>query len=230
MITVLGRIFPALFSSPDPRPGSPSGKCIQARNDPRQPSGVISFPWVQSLGNLAFCWISRAFDFGWNPFRSIHVPQLTYAIGIYVKRKIMKAQPAGVITISGITFFRTISLPYPKAVYKMGKSTNNFRFFGIKRRFRNFSPLLVDTSDRMCYDDSVGASLRRCPLSVSLRLLSNLVGGIRDTRPTGIKKELLPQRDPTHDLNFSHVPITVCPRGLPAKRRTTTGSPTPRSI
>ena len=130
----------------------------------------------------------------------------------------MKAQPAGVITISGITFFRTISLPYPKAVCKMGKSTNNFRFFGIKRRFRNFSPLLVDTSDRMCYDDSVGASLRRCPLSVSLRLLSNLVGGISDTRPTGIKKELLPQRDPTYHLDFSHAPITVWPRALPQKQ------------
>ena len=139
------------------------------------------------------------------------------AIGIYVKRKILKAQPAGVITISGITFFRTISLPYPKAVYKMGKSTNNFRFFGIKRRFRNFSPLLVDTSDRMCYDDSVGASLRRCPLSVSLRLLSNLVGGISDTRPTGIKKELLPQRDPTYHLYFSHAPITAWPRALPGE-------------
>ena len=31
------------------------------RNDPRLLSGVISFPWVQSLGNLAFCWIDRAF-------------------------------------------------------------------------------------------------------------------------------------------------------------------------
>jgi len=59
-------------------------------NDPRPSSGVISFPWVRSLVNLAFCWIDRAFVFGWNPFRSIHVLQLTIAIGIYVKRKMGK--------------------------------------------------------------------------------------------------------------------------------------------
>ena len=81
-------------------------KTFGQRNDPRPiRSGVISFPWVQSLGNLAFCWIGRIFGVGWNPFRSIHVLQLTIAIGIYVKRKMGKIRPAGVITIFGITFF-----------------------------------------------------------------------------------------------------------------------------
>ena len=64
---------------------------------------------------------------------------LLFAFGIYVKRKILKAQPAGVLTISGITFFRTISLPYFKAFLKTGNSTNNFRNFGVKQRIRNFS-------------------------------------------------------------------------------------------
>ena len=73
------------------------------------------------------------------PFRSIHVLQLSYAIGIYVKRKMSNAQPAGVLTISGITFFRTISLPHRKDFYKTGNSTNNFRNFGVKQRIRNFS-------------------------------------------------------------------------------------------
>ena len=61
------------------------------------------------------------------------------AIGIYVKRKIRKAQPAGVLTISGITFFRTISLPYLKGVYKTGNHTNIFGANGIKQRIPNFS-------------------------------------------------------------------------------------------
>ena len=73
------------------------------------------------------------------PFRSIHVLQLSYAIGIYVKRKISNAQPAGVITIFGITFFRTISLPHPKGIYKTGNHTNNFRINGIKGRIHGFS-------------------------------------------------------------------------------------------
>ena len=62
-----------------------------------------------------------------------------FAIGIYVKRKMLKAQPAGVLTISGITFFRTISLPHRKDFYKTGNSTNNFRNFGVKQRIHNFS-------------------------------------------------------------------------------------------
>ena len=78
--------------------------------------------WVTSLsaGSTGLFW------FGWNPFRSIHVLQLTIAIGIYVKRKILKAQPAGVLTIFGITFFRTISLPHLKDFYKTGFWINNF--------------------------------------------------------------------------------------------------------
>jgi hypothetical protein len=112
-----------------------------ARNEmtPDFSSGVISFPWVQSLGNLAFCWIDRAVHVWLEPFRSIHVLQLSYAIGIYVKRKISNAQPAGVITIFGITFFRTISLPHPKGIYKTGKHTNNFRINGVKGRIYGFS-------------------------------------------------------------------------------------------
>ena len=76
--------------------------------------------WVTSLsaGSTGLFW------FGWNPFRSIHVLQLSYAIGIYVKRKITNAQPAGVLTISGITFFRTTSLPQYKPFYKTGFPTN----------------------------------------------------------------------------------------------------------
>ena len=73
------------------------------------------------------------------PFRSIHVLQLSYAIGIYVKRKISNAQPAGVITIFGITFFRTISLPQGKPIFKTGNHTNNFRINGIKGRIHGFS-------------------------------------------------------------------------------------------
>ena len=57
--------------------------------------------WVTSLSAGS----TGRFMFGWNPFRSIHVLQLSYAIGIYVKRKMWNAQPAGVITIFGITFF-----------------------------------------------------------------------------------------------------------------------------
>ena len=102
-------------------------------------SGVISFPWVQSLGNLAFCWIDRAVHVWLETFRSIHVLQLSYAIGIYVKRKMWNAQPAGVITIFGITFFRTISLPQGKPFFKTGFPTNNFRINGIKGRIHGFS-------------------------------------------------------------------------------------------
>ena len=91
--------------------------------------------WVTSLsaGSTGLFW------FGWNPFRSIHVLQRSFAIGIYVKRKIVKAQPAGVLTIFGITFFCTISLPYLEAVYKTGNYPNNFGANGIKQRIRNFS-------------------------------------------------------------------------------------------
>lgn len=108
------------------------------RNDPRQKSGVISFPWVRSLGNLAFCGIDRSLMVGWNPFRSIHVLQLTCAIGIYVKRKMVQVRPAGVVTISGITFFRTPRIPFFFFVYKTGFHTNNFRNYGIKQRNTHF--------------------------------------------------------------------------------------------
>ena len=59
--------------------------------------------WVTSLSAGS----TGLFLFGWNPFRSIHVLQLTIAIGIYVKRKMGKVQSAGVITVFGITFFVT---------------------------------------------------------------------------------------------------------------------------
>ena len=78
--------------------------------------------WVTSLsaGSTGlFCLVGI-------PSVSIHVLQLSIAIGIYVKRKIWKAQPAGVLTIFGITFFRTISLPHLKDFYKTGFLPNNF--------------------------------------------------------------------------------------------------------
>ena len=50
-------------TAPRPSPTSPTFLTL-TWNDPRHPSGVISVPWVQSLGNLAFCWIDRAF-LGW---------------------------------------------------------------------------------------------------------------------------------------------------------------------
>ena len=53
--------------------------------------------------------------------------------------------------------FRTISLPYPQEVYKMGNGTNSFRKFGIKRRIQNFSHIIIDSFRAMWYDDSVGA-------------------------------------------------------------------------
>ena len=86
--------------------------------------------WVTSLSAGS----TGLFLFGWNPFRSIHVLQRSIAIGIYVKRKNGKAQPAGVITISGITFFRTISLPFFGRFYKTGFRPNNFRNNGVKQR------------------------------------------------------------------------------------------------
>ena len=61
------------------------------------------------------------------------------AIGIYIKRGDWKAQPAGVLTIFGITFFRNISLPYFALLGKTGYFTNEFRNFGIKRRNRRIS-------------------------------------------------------------------------------------------
>jgi hypothetical protein len=91
--------------------------------------------WVTSLSVGS----TGLFLFGWNPFRSIHVLQRSIAIGIYVKRKKWKAQPAGVVTISGITFFRTISLPQDKPFCKTGFRTNNFRINGIKGRIHGFS-------------------------------------------------------------------------------------------
>ena len=91
--------------------------------------------WVTSLSAGS----TGRFMFGWNPFRSIHVLQLSYASGIYVKRKMWNAQPAGVITIFGITFFRTISLPQGKPFFKTGFPTNNFRINGIKWRIHGFS-------------------------------------------------------------------------------------------
>ena len=65
---------------------------------------------------------------------------LLFAFGIYVKRKILKAQPAGVLTISGITFFRTTSLPHFHVPCNTGFRTNNFRINDGKGRKRNFWP------------------------------------------------------------------------------------------
>ena len=92
--------------------------------------------WVTSLSAGS----TGRFMFWLEPFRSIHVLQLSFAIGIYVKRKMSNAQPAGVLTISGITFFRTISLPQGKPVFKTGNPTNNFRLNGVKGRIHPFSP------------------------------------------------------------------------------------------
>ena len=75
-----------------------SGQCPE-RNDPRLLSGVISFPWVQSLGNLAFCWIDRAFCLVGISSEAFMFLSLLFAIGIYVKRKILKPS-------------RQVSLPY----------------------------------------------------------------------------------------------------------------------
>ena len=90
MITVLGRIFSGPFFMPVFRrrkrlPGP--GRSRSQRNDPRHPSGVISFPWVQSLGNLAFCWIDRAFVMVWISSEAFMFLSFLFAIGIYVKRK-----------------------------------------------------------------------------------------------------------------------------------------------
>ena len=92
--------------------------------------------WVTSLSAGS----TGLFLFGWNPFRSIHVLQRSIAIGIYVKRKKWKAQPAGVLTISGITFFRTISLPYFCFPCNTGFRTKNFRVNGGKGRIQNICP------------------------------------------------------------------------------------------
>lgn len=54
------------------------------------PFGLGFDHWITSLSAGS----TGLFDFGWNPFRSIHVLQLTIAIGIYVKRKIGES-PAG---------------------------------------------------------------------------------------------------------------------------------------
>ena len=89
--------------------------------------------WVTSLSAGS----TGLFLFGWNPFRSIHVLQRSIAIGIYVKRKKWKAQPAGVVTISGITFFRTISLPHFCFPCNTGFRTKNFRINGGKGRIQN---------------------------------------------------------------------------------------------
>ena len=87
----VGSDFSGLFFVPQAR--SPIGE-PGTSNDPRHPSGVISFPWVQSLGNLAFCWIDQALIFGWNPFRSIHVPQLTVCVWHLCKTEDFES-PAG---------------------------------------------------------------------------------------------------------------------------------------
>jgi hypothetical protein len=92
--------------------------------------------WVTSLSVGS----TGLFLFGWNPFRSIHVLQRSIAIGIYVKRKKWKAQPAGVVTISGITFFRTISLPHFYLPCNTGFRTKNFRINGGKGRIQNICP------------------------------------------------------------------------------------------
>ena len=101
MIIVLGRIFPSCFFVAGPRP---QGNEMTPDHIGQGSFQFLGFNhWVTSLsaGSTGLFW------FGWNPFRSIHVLQLTIAIaiGIYVKRKILKAQPAGVLTIFGITFF-----------------------------------------------------------------------------------------------------------------------------
>ena len=136
MITMLGRIFPALFSFPAGALDKKRRTRTQARPHVFNSTADNCHPttvWLRALpgkemtpdycrGSFLFLgfdhWITSLsagstglFMFGWNPFRSIHVLQLSYASGIYVKRKMWNAQPAGVITIFGITFFRTISLP-----------------------------------------------------------------------------------------------------------------------
>lgn len=110
------------------------------RNDPRHPSGVISFPWVRSLGNLAFCWIGRLLNL-------VGIPSAAFGSSAYVrvwhlcKTEDGKSRPAGVLTISGITFFRTTRIPFFHGFYKTGFHTNNFRNYGIKQRIRRFSDI-----------------------------------------------------------------------------------------
>ena len=74
MITVLGRIFPTSFlcPRPDPRP-----MILAHEMTPDNRRGSFQFlgfnHWVTSLsaGSTGLYW------FGWNPFRSIHVLQLS---------------------------------------------------------------------------------------------------------------------------------------------------------
>ena len=159
-----------------------------ARNEmtPDFSSGVISFPWVQSLGNLAFCWIDRAVHVWLEPFRSIHVLQLSFAIGIYVKRKMSNAQPAGVITIFGITFF------VPSVYHTLRIFTRrDFAQITSVQLVKNgesatFHKKIIDTKRLSWYDDHVGASLRRCPFCSSPALIRICPGAaVMDTHLCG---------------------------------------------
>ena len=177
------------------------------------------------------------------PSEAFYVLHRSFAGGIYVKRKKREARPAGVLTIFGITFFRTISLPYLKGVYKMGNSTNNFRKFGIKQRIRNFSysdnwQLLGSVVWWLCWGISAGMSLflrtsiikrysrrgrrprrpQACSwLSFFCDAAHHRVVGDADPYDPKIKApDNLQQPDPTHNLNSTHAPITICLRGLPA--------------
>ena len=127
MINVLGRNFPSCFFC--------SGSQTAGQwNDPWLPSGVISVPWVQSLGNLAFCWIDRAFDLGWNPFRKHSCSSASGCDWHLCKTEDFES-PAGRCTYHiRYHLFRTIRIPFFKAFCKTGFQTNNFRKNGIKRR------------------------------------------------------------------------------------------------
>ena len=104
MIFVLGRIFPARFLCP----GRPAGGSVPhrpcQRNNPRSSDrGLFLFGlgfnhWVTSLS------LDQPGSVFVGIFRCIPVFSACIAIDIYGKRKI-KAQPAGVGTICGITFF-----------------------------------------------------------------------------------------------------------------------------
>lgn len=179
MINVLGRIFPALFFVPSPRASA------AMKWPPTSSRGSFQFlgfdHWVTSLsaGSTGLFW------FGWNPFRKHSCSSACVAIGIYVKRKKWKAQPAGVITISGITFFRTISLPCFKPVYKTGFHTNNFRNNGIKQRNRLFRYWNVDFGFRLWYDDYVGALWEGVPFLFRQPEWSGCASGKKTSKSSG---------------------------------------------
>lgn len=103
----VGVDFSALFFV---RPGQAGAQ----RNDPRHPSGVISFPWVRSLGNLAFCWIGRLLN--WLESLPQHSgPSFPCAIGIYVKRKMGKASRQVYLPYLVSPFFVQLGYHFPEA-------------------------------------------------------------------------------------------------------------------